>query len=642
MKNVITICALTFASIPLFAQQKDLWTELSGRFKEEPAVFVERSETLNMFVDGDSLRLFSEIKEDLLHLKENSDLVAGKKVYGSHFTQVADLKARTLVWDKNRYREVAVTSFKKNSETGKGIFYDDSYYYGFDYPLIAPRNRTQLEYRENHKDPRFVTGFMFASYLSQTNSSFTIKTTRDIDFFYEVINDPGQTIKFSKTEKGKNVVYEWKAENVSAIRNEDDSPSYRYFAPHIVMYIKSYKTRSGTNNVLSGINDLYKWYYSFIDHLNKNPSDELKAVVQQIKSASKSEEETVRKIFYWVQHTIEYIAFEQGMRGFIPNDASFTCEKKYGDCKDMANLLVAMLQNAGITAYHTWIGTRDLPYAYSHLPTPIVDNHMIATYISKKGEYIFLDATSDYTQFGYPSSMIQGKEALIAKGPTEFEIKVVPEMNKEQNIMTDSMKLKLVDNKLTGSGNASLSGYPKVFAGYSLDRSESDDVKNYVTKLIGKGSNKFFLDDFKLKNVSDQDSPTRINYSFRISDYHQSVSDELYINLNLNKDYYNTLINSALRKSPKENDYKYSKVEFIEFEIPSGYTVDYIPENSSHKGTLLGLDINYKVNKNKILVSKTMYLNYLMLKPEDFEKWNQSVKSISEAYKESIILKKKK
>ncbi len=73
------------------------------------------------------------------------------------------------------------------------------------------------------------------------------------------------------------------------------------------------------------------------------------------------------------------------MRGLIPHPASYVCEKRYGDCKDMANLIVSMLHMAGVNnAYHTWIGTRDLPFKYTEFPTPIVDNHMIATYVTQK------------------------------------------------------------------------------------------------------------------------------------------------------------------------------------------------------------------------------------------------------------------
>ncbi len=114
--------------------QGDVWPQPSTRFPDEAAVFVDRSETQTILINGDSLQVYADVKEDILHLKSQTDYLSGKRVYGSHFSQVNNLKARTLVWDKNRYKEMDVTSFKKNSDRDRGIFFDDSYYYSFDFP----------------------------------------------------------------------------------------------------------------------------------------------------------------------------------------------------------------------------------------------------------------------------------------------------------------------------------------------------------------------------------------------------------------------------------------------------------------------------------------------------------------------------
>jgi hypothetical protein len=141
-------------------------------------------------------------------------------------------------------------------------------------------------------------------------------------------------------------------------------------------------------------------------------------------------------------------------------------------------------------------------------------------------------------------------------------------------------------------------------------------------------------------NVENRDVPTVIKYEFRLSDYFQKIGDELYVNLNLNKDFYNEFITES-RKTPKELDYKYVKKEYIEMSIPTGYSIDYLPENAKHDGGLLGYEITYQVKGTKVIFCKTLYVDYLLMQPEEFEKWNESVKAVSEAYKESIIFKKK-
>ena len=638
--------ALVFLLVLMFnflqhtsAQNSDVFKSMKAKFPEDPAVFVERSEVLSILVKNDSLEILTDISEDKLHLKEQADMFASGRVYGSHFNQVKDIKAKTLVWDKSRFKEMAVSDFKKNSDRDDGIFYDDSYYYSFKYPSVASGNRTQLQYSSVVKDARFIPGYIFTSYLPQAKTSYTVKTSRQVELVYDVINDPKHLIKFRKFEKGGFQYYEWTANDLAPTRGEDHSPSIRYFAPHIICYVKSYENKNGKVNVLSELGDLYSWYYNFVPE-GAESSQELKTVVEEITKKSKSEIETVRNVFYWVQDNIQYVAFEEGMRGLIPHTGSYVCEKRYGDCKDMANLIVTMLKIANIKAYHTWIGTRDLPYKYSEVPTPLVDNHMIATYIDNKQRYYFLDATSDHTAFGLPSSMIQGKEALIGFDKNKYEVRLVPEISKEINAMNDSISIRLDGNQVTGNGTTSINGYAKVFGGYELERSEKDDVKKYVTKLIGKGSNKFYLDGYKLANLENRDAATRIDYTFRIGDYFQTIGDELYINLHLKKDYYNAFIDKS-RVAPMEITYKYVENDYCEFTIPEGYDVEYLPSNVEVKGDLIGMETAYKLDNNKIFFTKKFYIDRLLVLPGDFEKWNTSIKELSEVYKESIILKKK-
>lgn len=640
--KVKVVGLLLLISLAGFGQSNDVWTLMNSKFSDEPAVFIDRSEILNLEVVDDSLRAYAEVLEDILYMKDQADMFSSKRVYGSYFNQISNLKAKTLIWNKDKYKELPVSDYKKNSERTSGIFYDDSYYYSFNLPSLAARNRSKLQYREDLRDPRFISGYVFSSYIPQATVTYTIKAPKGVEIFYEVLNDDQQLIKFKKTEKGNTVTYEWSAKDLPSFKTEDNGPSIRYYTPHLICYVKSFQGKSGKKQVLGSVDDLHAWYRTFISNLNQQPSEALTAVVEEIKSKSTSEEDLVKKVYYWVQENIQYIAFEDGMRGFIPHSGSYTCEKRYGDCKDMANLIVNMLDIADVKSYHTWVGTRDLPYRYSKVPTPLVDNHMIATYISKTGDYYFLDGTSDYTTFGFPSSMIQGKEVLISLDEKQYEIKEVPVITKARNIMYDSVSLTISDkNILKGKGAIQLNGFAKVFGGYELNRSEKEDQKRYVTKLTSKGSNKFFLDEYKVSNVNNQDAPTRIVYDFRIADYFQTISDELYINLQLNKHHYNNFINVNTRKVPLENEYLYEQHEFVEFEMPAGYAVEYLPPNATHNGSWLGFDFAYSVSGNKIILKKSVYCNYLILEPRHFADWNASVKLISEAYKESIILKKK-
>ena len=635
----VTVMAVIVASAN--GQGSDIYKNLSQKFPGEPAVYVERSEVLNLVLDGDSIKAWNDLTQDMLHLKDQTNLFSGKKIYGSSFTEIQNIKAKTLVWEKSRYKEMNVTNFKKNDSQASGIFFDDSYYYSFDFPSVSSQSRTLLQYRENIKDIKFISGYYMQGTMPHALSQYTIKASKGIEISYKVINDHENKIAFQRTEKGGFVYYQWTAKDLPAIEFESNAPALSYFAPYVECHVKSYTTKKGTVRVLSDLGDLHKWYSGFVGSLSTTPSPELEAVVKDIKAKSTTEADVVKGVFYWVQDNIKYIAFEQGMRGLIPHPASYVCEKRYGDCKDMANLIVSMLHMAGVNnAHHTWIGTRDLPFKYTEFPTPIVDNHMIATYVTPNGEYIFLDGTGNYTKMGLPSSMIQGKEAFISFSPDKYEVKVVPEIDAEENYSTDLVKVKLDGNKLTGSGTLKYAGYLKVFSGYDFDRVNTDEIRNAVVKYTTKGSNKFNLQKYELLDLYDRDVPTTVRYDFSIDNYFQSVGDEIYVNLNLSREYANSQFGPD-RKTPQERDYKRVGEEVIEFEVPENMTVEYLPQDASWHNDLLSFDIAYTKLQNKIVYKKKFKVNTLMFNPDQFKTWNEANKHLTEAYKETIVLKKK-
>ena len=135
-----------------------------------------------------------------------------------------------------------------------------------------------------------------------------------------------------------------------------------------------------------------------------------------------------KALYNWVRNSIKYIAVEDGLGGFIPDNPSAVARKRFGDCKGMSCLLATMMRHAGLDAHECWIGTRDIPYTYTENYTPFVDNHMITAY-KHNNTWYFLDATDEFIPFGYPSAFIQGKEALIGIDKENYVLETVPVMS---------------------------------------------------------------------------------------------------------------------------------------------------------------------------------------------------------------------
>lgn len=643
-KRLSLVCAVgafMALSMPGYGQGfSDTYTALKQKYPEEQAVYWKYYEDIDISMRADSLLVKSKNYKEMVHLGDRSTIYAKDVVYASYFHQVSNIQAATLLPNKKKFKTIKVTDFKETFDKNSQVFYDDSKLITFMYPAIEPGAHTVLEYEEKIRDARFMGSFFFSNHLPMVHGRFTLTLDPGIEVDLKMLHDPGQKIKVSKDKVGTRIRYVYEVYDSEKFKAESQAPAIKYYTPHLNTVVRSYTNSKGAVvKVLSSTDDLYTWYKTFIKGLDNKEDESVKAIVATLVKGAKSEEEKVRRIFYWVQENIKYIAFEDGMRGLIPHSGAYVCEKRFGDCKDMASILVNMMQHAGIKGYFTWIGTRDIPYDYSELPSPLVDNHMIATYISG-GKTYFLDATAQYSPFEMPSSMIQGKQALIALNDQEYKIVRVPEVPREKNLEADTSYYRLEKGLIKGKGHLSMSGYAKVFNAYRLNRNSEQDVKDYLTSLLGRGSNKFYLNQYTVENQHDLDKPVRIGYEFSVADYYREVGNELYLNMNLDKSFHKDFIDKD-RKLAIENDYKYTKKSVSVLDVPEGYMLQHLPEDDAFSNEVFGYSIKYRPEKGKILLQKEFYVNYLLLQPTSFAQWNEAIKKLSEAYSETIILKRK-
>jgi hypothetical protein len=641
IKGYLVVVIIFLANpVPGIGQSAVNLSDYQSRYPENNAIYLDYLKEITIDMEGDSIKIHSEQLERVLHLNSNSRYLAKDKVFSSFFVKTKSIDAQTIVPQGSEFTIMKVEDFLEKDESSSGVFYDDSKSTNFIFPGIKPGSITQLKYQQQILDPRFLNSFFFQSFIPIEKAQLVLKVDKNISIAYKMFHQGNLEIDFSESKKGKYTIYKWTSKNVKAVKYEEDSPNLSYFAPHLVYYISKVKKGTEEHVILGEVKNLFDWYSTFTSHLDSEESPDLRKTVEGLTKDLATEEEKVRAIFYWVQDNIKYIAFEEGMRGFIPHDANYIFSNRYGDCKDMACITRSMLKIAGINSHFTWIGSRDIPYSYEEVPTPIVDNHMIATYY-KDGDPQFLDATSKYTQYGLPSSMIQGKQALVQTGPDSYRLETVPVIDRKVNFKRDSSIIKISNGRVIGNGILSEGGYEKIFDTYRITFASGTKLDELIKAKLTRGSNKFLLENYNLTNLTNKDLPLEITYSFNIQDYYKQIGDEIYLNLNLSKPFFNQLIDIERRKYPIETEYKYEHTYITTLEIPNGYEIEHLPRNSEFMNEVAGYSINYELLGSKVILRKTVFVEYLILALEKFPAWNDVINKINEAYTDALILKKK-
>lgn len=642
-KHIFFLAFLTlFLNCFAYSQSKINKQAIEKEFPNEPIVYNKFEVTMEFLLEENKPIIdFKEYKEYYyITDKKLTDNQLSVR-FSSSFEK--DIKTEAYTYSPNsngQLKKIKIDKFHQAKSVSNGVFYDDNEEITYTYPGIKKGALATLAYQCKIKEPVFIPSVYFKIEKPIIDNKITIVVPDNFKVRFLIYGDSSGINRSIEKKKNK-TIYTFEAFNSKKIEYEDEAPSIRYYVPHLIIIPQSYEVNKKTIPLLNSVEDLFRWYDENISGVNLKAGDELKRLTDSLTKNYSDSLDKVKSIYYWVQKNIEYVAFEEGMEGFIPREADQVLKKRYGDCKDKSSLLVQMLKLAGIPAYYTWIGTRDIPYSYYEIPTPICDNHMIAS-TKIKGEWIFLDGTSTYLKFRLPTSMIQGKEALIRIDKDKFVIQKVPVVNKMNNCRFDSIQFIIKEGNIFAKGNSSYSGFLKETFTREYKDARKNSKEEVVSSWLETGNNKFKLNASKINGLASNDSELQIKYEFELPNYVTSVEDELFINFNFDQFLKNDYLELGKRKNPKQNQYLYNINQTISYSISDNYELLKVPDNESYHTDHFGFEIKYEKNDKMITLLKNIYLNDLLITKETFPEYNSMIDKISKAYKAVVVLKKKK
>ena len=637
-RNITLIFCLL--SLTVLSQTKIDTKLIQEQFPDEDLYYLTDKTKINISIRDNKLDIESEISNEILFLNDKARMFARKSIYFyDEMEQISNIVAATYVEQENgKLKKFPVDKIYIHKPIKDGIFYDDFKETYFDYPGLKKNSIASISYRQKYLDPHFISPFFFANASPSGDMEYSVTFPKSVNLKYLVKGDT-TGLEFSSKDSKNEINYTWKINGQKKFEREMREGNYRRYAPHVILYIDNYTLNGKTVNVNGSIRQLYDWYYSHISDLIEDNSVEVKNLADSLTMGITDEDEKIKKIYYWVQDNIKYIAFEYGLGGFIPRKSGLVCTRRFGDCKDKSSLLHALFRAAGIKSYFTWIGTREIPYSYTELPTPASDNHMIVA-MQRKGEWIFLDGTASNLPFGYPSGFIQEKEALIGISSDSFLIQKVPVVEKEKNYNHDIFSMRLSGDDLTGTGDSYYGGLWRYeltaqFANISENKKEEE-----ISKMLRYGNNKCRVDSLHFSGIEGYSDTLHFNFVFTIPNYVRKIDNKIFVNMNISKRLSDEKVEIEKRKTEMPYKFKFVVSESASLEIPEGYNVTKIPVNKKYSGKYFGFTINYEKQDGKIFLRKSIYFDELEKLTDQFGDWNKMVEEINEAYAEVVVLEK--
>lgn len=667
----LVFCNTLFVNV--YAQTKNNETNYLIKYPNAKAICTQKTKILNLIYypnnqqnpqknnqkDSykDSLVCKANYYTEILHLSSQSGNYANESVSFSQFHEISAIKAYTILPNQQR---MYVKDFVTKSVLGNNIFFDDLKEKSFVFPAVSSGAKTVLEYEEIIKEPRLLGVYYFNSYLPVEKSEFIVKTSPEIKISYKIFGENQAKIHFKTYQKQHETVYQWTAENLPSLKNEENTAKNQDDEPHIVVYIEEIKakitpkipTENAPIHYLKNLDDLYHWYYNLSKNILLEDNTYIKnladSLIKNSKITNKTDTEKATILYNWVQQSIRYIAFEDGLGGLVPRKPEEVCKKRYGDCKDMATLLFSLAKAAKIPAFLVWVGTRNIAYKYTDLPVPIVDNHLITAFWLNN-QYIFADATADYLPFAMPSEFIQGKQALLGIDSNSYKLVEIPIINAEKNVHYDSLFLKIDSNKMSGNGKLCLSGYPitkamkNYYAVNNLTKKSLVDKKNHAISVsnITKIDNNLLVTNFpidKSKQVENKkiNSQFSVLYDCEATKLLKFSGSDIFLNLHIDKKLMTEKIDTTRRQTAVSIDFPYTYIFEIVLEIPQHWQINFTPPNRKFEHDKFSFHVIYKHLGNKIIMRKEIIIQSISIEKADFLSWNIMMEELNKAYQETM------
>jgi len=333
----------------------------------------------------------------------------------------------------------------------------------------------------------------------------------------------------------------YEIQDIPAIVDEPFRPNERALAGRLVVRLKPPKF---DGRAFAGWPDMGAWY-EHMSNLERIPDTAVSSKAETLASGAPDTLSKIRALAEFVQKEIRYVSIQIGIGGFKPHSAPGILANRYGDCKDKATLLAAMLKALGIESHylivHTDRGTVTLDspvslYSFNHailairLPDDVPDEGLDGLVRHPRlGRLLVFDPTSPITPLGRLPYYLQDNTALlVAEG--SGKLISLPRAKPENNLLDRKGKFVLTnDGTLVGEVEETRRGAMADSFRYAMQTTTDAERLKIGEGFLAGSLAAFALTNIEIRNLNDSSRDLLIRYRFSVPYYAKGAGGRLIV-----------------------------------------------------------------------------------------------------------------
>ena len=508
-------------------------------------------------------------------------LNARKKVTGLHGWCIPQQGKDYEVGDKE-----AVEVAPRGIEYGELM--TDVKYKLLEIPARDPGNVVGYEYETEEQPLLLQDQWSFQEEIPAVEEHYSLVLPAQWEYRATWLNHP----EIQPSQSGGNQ-WQWIARNIAGIRKEADMPPMSGVAGQMIL---SFFPPGGPGQKgFANWQQMGTWYLDLAQG-RRDASPDLKQAVTSLTAASPTTLAKMQAIANFAQHDIRYVAIEFGIGGWQPHAASEIYSHRYGDCKDKATLMSAMLHEIGVDSYYVIINSRRGAVSsstaahvsgFNHailaikLPEGLKDSSLIAVRNDPKyGPLLFFDPTNELTPLGQISGHLQENYGLLVT-PDGGQLIDLPKQPAALNGINRKARLTL-DSSGTLTGEVQevrVGDRARIERHALLATTNTKDQIKPIEALLADSLPTFQIVKANVTNLHHNDQPFGFDYSFEAKSYSKMSGDLLLVRPRvLGSKAEGFLETKEPRKFPIEFPGPALDTDTFEITLPPGYVVDDLPD----------------------------------------------------------------
>jgi transglutaminase-like putative cysteine protease len=452
-----------------------------------------------------------------------------------------------------------------------------------------PGSVVGYEYVQKKRPFVFEDDWAFQSKIPVRHARLSLQLPTGWEYSATWFNYPDQKPQIPGTNQ-----FTWEVSDVPAIEIEPDMPPMDSIAAAagLKYFPRDPAMRARTTGSWK---DLGLWY-SGLTESSRIATPEIQKKVTELTAGVTDPVAKMEALTAYVQRQIRYVAIEVGIGGYQPHPAADVFNHQYGDCKDKATLLSAMLHLAGIESYYVVIDSDrgvvrpDYPSMnFDHvivaiqLPDTIKSGELYAVVNDPKlGRLLFFDPTNEYAPLGYLPWYLQDSYGLVV-APEGGELISLPLLPPATNRLLRTAKFTLSPGgDLTGDVQEAEWGAPAQDRRDQFLSAQPAKRAEILEGFLGEFLNNFTLVSASLGNLEKYDEMLSIHYKFVSQEYAKSAGDLLFVRPRVMGDKYANLLTLFAQDKPRQYPVAFDEAtrqdDVFDIALPAGFAVDGLPK----------------------------------------------------------------